>query len=233
MRTTHRQVGYDDCSIAWKSYRDAGDLWVTRIHRQFCCKDLVSPRYPLASANQTRSFSVAVAAHAMGRCRDRFTHFCRQKNQESDRCRSKKLAGKVAMDRQGLLKGILSAEIARHLAEEGQPSLPELLRHESQNHTKRSFHFNGAKIVLVTVLVVVGFGPAGCGRTSTAKIATAPTPVTVSHPIQREVADYADFTSRTAAVESVEVRARVGGYLDKINFKEGTLVKKGDLLFED
>jgi RND family efflux transporter MFP subunit len=41
-----------------------------------------------------------------------------------------------------------------------------------------------------------------------------------------------DFTARTAAVDSVELRARVSGYLDKVNFKEGALVKKGDLLFE-
>ena len=43
--------------------------------------------------------------------------------------------------------------------------------------------------------------------------------------------DSADFTARTAAVDSVEVRARVWGYLDRVNFKEG-LVKQGDVLFE-
>jgi RND family efflux transporter MFP subunit len=46
------------------------------------------------------------------------------------------------------------------------------------------------------------------------------------------VTDYADFTGRTAAVDAVEVRARVLGYLDKVHFKEGALVKQGDLLFE-
>lgn len=40
-----------------------------------------------------------------------------------------------------------------------------------------------------------------------------------------------DYTVRLAAVESVKVRARVGGYLEKVNFKEGQFVKKGDLLF--
>jgi RND family efflux transporter MFP subunit len=58
------------------------------------------------------------------------------------------------------------------------------------------------------------------------------TPVTVSRPVERDVTDHADFTGRTAAVDSVEVRARVLGYLDKVHFKEGALVKKGDLLFE-
>jgi RND family efflux transporter MFP subunit len=46
------------------------------------------------------------------------------------------------------------------------------------------------------------------------------------------VTDYADYTARTAAVDSVELRARVSGYLDKVNFKEGALVKKGAVLFE-
>jgi RND family efflux transporter MFP subunit len=56
--------------------------------------------------------------------------------------------------------------------------------------------------------------------------------VTVSSPVERDVIDYADFTGRTAAVDSVEVRARVSGYLDTVNFKEGALVKKDDQLFE-
>ena len=57
-------------------------------------------------------------------------------------------------------------------------------------------------------------------------------PVTVSRPVERDITDYADFTGRMAAVDSVEVRARVSGYLDKVNFKEGALVKKDDKLFE-
>jgi RND family efflux transporter MFP subunit len=54
----------------------------------------------------------------------------------------------------------------------------------------------------------------------------------VSDPVERDVTDYADFTARTAAVEAVGVRARVWGYLDKVTFTEGMLVKKGDVLFE-
>jgi RND family efflux transporter MFP subunit len=56
--------------------------------------------------------------------------------------------------------------------------------------------------------------------------------VTVSHPLERNVTDYTIFTGRTAAIDSVELRARVWGYLDKVNFKEGAIVKKGDVLFE-
>jgi RND family efflux transporter MFP subunit len=75
-------------------------------------------------------------------------------------------------------------------------------------------------------------GLAGCVRAPSAATEAAPTPVTVSRPVERQVTDYADFTGRTAAVDSVEVRARVWGYLDRVNFKEGALVKKDDVLFE-
>ena len=74
-------------------------------------------------------------------------------------------------------------------------------------------------------LLVGGRGPV--------KVAPAQPPdVPVSQPIQREVTEYADFTGRTDAIESVDIRARVTGYLVQTPFKEGTEVKKGDLLFE-
>jgi len=56
--------------------------------------------------------------------------------------------------------------------------------------------------------------------------------VQVSRPVVREVTDYADFTGRTQAVQSVNVVARVTGYLLKEPFKEGSNIKAGDLLFE-
>lgn len=72
---------------------------------------------------------------------------------------------------------------------------------------------------------------AGCSQ-PTAEPEQAPPPaVSVSRPIQREVAEWDEYTGRFEAVETVEVRARVGGYLEKVNFKDGSLVKKGDLLF--
>ncbi len=73
-------------------------------------------------------------------------------------------------------------------------------------------------------------GLMGCARPPVEP--PAPAPVDVSYPVERDVTDYADFTARTAAVDSVEVRAHVWGYLDKVNFKEGAMVKKGDVLFE-
>jgi RND family efflux transporter MFP subunit len=87
---------------------------------------------------------------------------------------------------------------------------------------------------LAGAALVFGFclGLTGCARAPSEAPTTTPPPVKVSYPVEREVTDYADFTARTAAVDSVELRARVSGYLDRVNFKEGSLVKKGDVLFE-
>ncbi len=61
---------------------------------------------------------------------------------------------------------------------------------------------------------------------------TPPPPqVTVANPIVSEVTDWDEFTGRLYAVESVEVRPRVDGYIESVNFTEGSLVKKGDLLY--
>src|SRR5262245_54496372 len=73
---------------------------------------------------------------------------------------------------------------------------------------------------------------AGCAGAPSGAPAPSPTSVSVSRPVENYVTDYADFTARTAAVDSVEVRAHVWGYLDKVNFQEGALVKKGDVLVE-
>src|SRR5882672_11660800 len=59
-----------------------------------------------------------------------------------------------------------------------------------------------------------------------------PTPtVTVNQPVQQEIVEWDEYPGRLDAVEMVEVRARVSGYLQSIHFKDGAEVKKGDLLF--
>lgn len=55
--------------------------------------------------------------------------------------------------------------------------------------------------------------------------------VTVSQPVAREVVEWDEYTGRLEAVESVEVRARVNGYLQSIHFTDGAIVQKGALLF--
>jgi RND family efflux transporter MFP subunit len=86
--------------------------------------------------------------------------------------------------------------------------------------------------LLVANGLLLALAPAGCSRPVAAPPAAGPIAVSVSLPVQKDVTDYVEFTGRAAAVESVEVRARVNGYLDKVNFKEGALVKKGDVLYE-
>jgi RND family efflux transporter MFP subunit len=85
----------------------------------------------------------------------------------------------------------------------------------------------GSALALGFCLSLTGCAPAPSGAP-----AAAPIPVAVSYPVERYVTDYADFTARIAAVDSVEVRAHVWGYLDKVNFQEGALVTKGNVLFE-
>jgi membrane fusion protein, multidrug efflux system len=58
-----------------------------------------------------------------------------------------------------------------------------------------------------------------------------PPAVTVAKPVVKEVVEHDDFTGRFNAIEYVEVRARVTGYLQKIHFQDGAVVKKGELLF--
>ncbi len=65
------------------------------------------------------------------------------------------------------------------------------------------------------------------------KQASAPPPpaVTVAKPVKRVVVDEDEYVGRFVAVDSVEIRARVSGYLDRIDFTDGQMVKQGDLLF--
>jgi membrane fusion protein, multidrug efflux system len=71
---------------------------------------------------------------------------------------------------------------------------------------------------------------AGCGQGQ--KQAAAPPPkVTVAKPVERTIVDQDEYVGRFVPVDVVEIRARVSGYLDKIHFVDGQIVKQGDLLF--
>jgi RND family efflux transporter MFP subunit len=88
------------------------------------------------------------------------------------------------------------------------------------------------RIYTALFALLAGLAFAGCAPGPQGP-AQGPAPTAYfSYPLDREVTDYSDATGRTAAVDSIEVRARVWGYLDKVNFKEGQLVKKGEVLFE-
>src|SRR5262249_27593169 len=68
----------------------------------------------------------------------------------------------------------------------------------------------------------------GCQSRRPRVAPSEPPVVPVSQPVRREVTDYVDFTGRTEAVHSVDVRPRVTGYLVEMPFQEGAEVKKGD-----
>jgi RND family efflux transporter MFP subunit len=73
---------------------------------------------------------------------------------------------------------------------------------------------------------------AACGESQTNQAAAPPAPkVTVAKPTQKLVSDYDEYVGRFVAYDFVEVRARVSGYLDKIHFADGQLIKAGDDLF--
>ena len=86
-----------------------------------------------------------------------------------------------------------------------------------------------AVVLIVTVVMVAGVG---CQRSPSKVAPVEPPTLPVSEPVDRKVTNYVEFTGRTDAVEAVDVRPRVTGYLVRMPFKEGSEVKKGDLLFE-
>jgi multidrug efflux system membrane fusion protein len=82
----------------------------------------------------------------------------------------------------------------------------------------------------ISVVSLLSLG--GC-QGNPAKVAPSqPVPIPVSQPVQKEVTDFVDFTGRANAVQSVDIRPRVTGYLKSMPFKEGSEVKAGELLFE-
>jgi RND family efflux transporter MFP subunit len=73
-------------------------------------------------------------------------------------------------------------------------------------------------------------GACSKGQT-TAVAAPAPPEVSVARVLVKEIVEYDEFTGRLAAPDSVQIRPRVSGYIDKVQFKEGAEVRKGDVLF--
>jgi len=71
---------------------------------------------------------------------------------------------------------------------------------------------------------------AGCGK-SRESVGPAPPTVTVSHPVQEEVTDYLELTGTVSPSRSVDLVARVLGYLELVNFQDGSMVEEGQLLF--
>lgn len=86
-------------------------------------------------------------------------------------------------------------------------------------------------IIPAMLLSLAGLGSfTGCKKEQ-AKAPPPPAAVTIAQPVVREVVDYGDYTGRLEAVDEVDIKARVRGYLDKVEFKDGERVTKDQVLF--
>lgn len=85
----------------------------------------------------------------------------------------------------------------------------------------------GALIPFAAMIAVIACLAAG-GATAQ----QGPPPVDVAQPLRAEVVDWDEYTGRFEAVDRVELRARVSGYLEAVRFRDGQIVTKGDLLFK-
>jgi RND family efflux transporter MFP subunit len=85
----------------------------------------------------------------------------------------------------------------------------------------------------VAAIAMIAPALAACGQShsETKSAAAAPPQVTVAKPVTKQIADQDEYVGRFVAVESVEVRARVSGYLEAIHFQDGQIVRKGNPLF--
>lgn len=125
-----------------------------------------------------------------------------------------------------------SAELAPSPAANEPPAAPSSAPRPRRTHGPRI-----AAILLILALVVGGYvgwrhlsGLQGTAEMAATPAAVPPT-VTVSHPLVKEITEWDEYTGQFVALEEVEIRARVSGYLQTVNFEDGQLVQVGDLLY--
>ncbi len=112
--------------------------------------------------------------------------------------------------------------------------LRQLLTNLRISHVARQLH--GSRRVSLALLTLAAASTVLINACSQAQSAPAPAAppapeVSVAPVIAREVSEWDEFTGRLAAVDSVEVRPRVSGYIQKVTFTEGAEVRRGDVLF--
>jgi len=95
----------------------------------------------------------------------------------------------------------------------------------------REYPMQFASAARLSVGLMLALALAACGEAAQQPAAPPAPPVTVANPVKRAITDQDEYVGRFVAVDAVEIRARVSGYLEAIHFKDGELVKKGDLLF--
>jgi RND family efflux transporter MFP subunit len=81
------------------------------------------------------------------------------------------------------------------------------------------------------LILLLAVALSACSEKPPQQAAAAAPPVTVAPPVKRTVTDWDEFTGRFEAVEEVQVRARVGGFVTNVEFRDGAMVKTGDLLY--
>jgi membrane fusion protein, multidrug efflux system len=99
--------------------------------------------------------------------------------------------------------------------------------------SRQASNFNGRSVpALGPLIVLFALALSGCSEKPPQQAAAAaPPPVTVAQPTKRTVTDWEEFTGRFDAVDEVQVRARVGGFVTSVEFRDGAMVKAGDLLY--
>jgi RND family efflux transporter MFP subunit len=91
--------------------------------------------------------------------------------------------------------------------------------------------WNGHLRRLSPLILVSALALSGCGDKPPAPAPRRAPPVTVAQPVKRTVTDWDEFTGRFEPVEEVQVRARVGGFVTSVEFRDGGFVRAGDLLY--
>src|SRR5438445_11348526 len=100
----------------------------------------------------------------------------------------------------------------------GGPAGPEIFNRQSFRNVR-------------PLIVLLALTLSGCGEKPPQPAAAAAPPVTVAQPAKRTVTDWDEFTGRFEAVQEVQVRARVGGFVTSVEFRDGAIVRSGDLLY--
>ena len=86
------------------------------------------------------------------------------------------------------------------------------------------------RLLPLSAVLLAAFALAGCDSKPAANEPQLPV-VTVSRPLEKRITEWDEYTGRFVAVKTVEVRARVSGFINSIHFKDGQVVKQGELLF--